>query len=154
MFPISLRPKYINNRDEIGHLEIDLIIGTRDRGAHLLTMVDRMSRRIYVRKVWYKNEYYIAKEIDALIKEEHIDVKSITCDNGTEFAAIGLTAKRNGIKAYRCDPYCSFQRGTNENANRMIRRYFPKRTSFNNIDDIIIKERVEEINSMPREILN
>ena len=117
VLPISLRPKYINKRDELGHLEIDSIIGKRNEYDSIISIVDRCSRRVWLIKAEYKNEYYIDKIIYDYILRNEIKVKSITVDNGLEFQALGLTAKKLGVKLYKCDPYCSFQRGTNERTN-------------------------------------
>ena len=67
-------------------------------------------------------------------------------DNGKEFEALGITAKRMNVKLYKCDPYCSFQRGANERANALVRRFIPKGKSMYNIeqqylDDISAKDR-------------
>lgn len=114
VLPISLRPKYTNKRDELGHLEIDSIVGKRNEYDSIISIVDRCSRKVWLIKSEYKNEYYTDKIIyDYLIRNE-ILVRSITVDNGLEFQALGLTAKKLGVKLYKCDPYYSFQRGTNE----------------------------------------
>ncbi len=126
VLPIRLRPKYIEKRDEIGHLEIDSIIGKRNEQASILSIVDRCTRVMWLIKAEAKNEYYIDKLIRKYIEEQKIEVKSITVENGLEFQALGITAKRLGIKLYKCDPYCSFQRGTNERANALVRRFIPK----------------------------
>ena len=117
VLPISLRPKYINKRDELGHLEIDSILGKKNEYSSIISIVDRCSRRVWLIKAEYKNEYYIDKLIYNFILRNEITVKSITVDNGLEFNALGLTAKKLGVKLYKCDPYCSFQRGTNERTN-------------------------------------
>ena len=132
VLPISLRPKYINKRDEPGHLEIDSILGKRNEQDSLISIVDRCTRRLWLIKADYKNEYYIDRLIYNYIKENDIEVKSITVDNGLEFSVLGITAKKLGVKLYKCDPYCSFQRGTNERTNALVRRYIPKGSSMNN----------------------
>ena len=76
------------------------------------------------------NEYYTDKIIYDYIVRNEIKVKSITVDNGLEFQALGLTAKKLGVKLYKCDPYCSFQRGTNERTNALVRRFIPKGNSM------------------------
>ena len=126
VLPISLRPKYINKRDETGHLEIDSILGKRNEYNSIISIVDRCTRRVWLIKAEYKNEYYIDRLIYNFILKNEIIVKSITVDNGLEFNALGLTAKKLGVKLYKCDPYCSFQRGTNERANALVRRFIPK----------------------------
>ena len=126
VLPISLRPKYINKRDEPGHLEIDSILGKRNEYDSIISIVDRCTRRVWLIKSEYKQEYYTANLIYKFILENEITVKSITVDNGLEFQALGITAKKLGVKLYKCDPYCSFQRGTNERTNALVRRFIPK----------------------------
>lgn len=152
VLPISLRPKYINKRDEKGHLEIDSILGKRNEYSSIISIVDRCTRRVWLIKAEYKNEYYINKLIyDYIIKNE-ILVRSITVDNGIEFNALGISAKKLGVKLYKCDPYCSFQRGTNERTNALVRRYLPKGTSFKITPQIYLDDISFNINSMPRKI--
>ena len=154
VLPISLRPKYINKRDEKGHLEIDSILGKRNEYSSIISIVDRCTRRVWLIKAEYKNEYYINKLIyDYIIKNE-ILVRSITVDNGIEFNALGISAKKLGVKLYKCDPYCSFQRGTNERTNALVRRWIPKGTSMKYIPQIYLDDICFEINSMPRKIFN
>ena len=154
VLPISLRPKYIENRDEIGHLEIDSILGKKNEQDSIISIVDRCTRKIWLIKANYKNEYYIDKLIYNYILKEEIVVKSITVDNGIEFGALGLTAKKLGVKLYKCDPYCSFQRGTNERMNAMVRRFIPKGSSMKLKPQIYLDDICFQINSMPRKIFD
>ena len=154
VLPISLRPKYIENRDEAGHLEIDSILGKKNEQYSIISIVDRCTRILWLIKAEYKNEYYIDKLIYNYILKEEINVKSITVDNGLEFGALGLTAKKLGVKLYKCDPYCSFQRGTNERMNAMVRRFIPKGSSLKMIPQIYLDDICFKINSMPRKIFD
>ena len=154
VLPISLRPKYINDREEIGHLEIDSILGKRNEQDSIISIVDRCTRKLWLIKADYKNEYYIDKLIYNYILREEIVVKSITVDNGLEFNALGLTAKKLGVKLYKCDPYCSFQRGTNERMNAMVRRFIPKGSSMKLKPQIYLDDICFKINSMPRKIFD
>lgn len=154
VLPISLRPKYINKRDELGHLEIDSILGKRNEYSSIISIVDRCSRRVWLIKSEYKNEYYINKLIYEYIIKNDIEVKSITVDNGIEFNALGITAKKLGVKLYKCDPYCSFQRGTNERTNALVRRWIPKGSSMELISQIYLDDICFEINSMPRKLFD
>ena len=154
VLPISLRPKYINKRDELGHLEIDSILGKRNEYSSIISIVDRCSRRVWLIKAEYKNEYYIDKIIYEFILRNEIEVKSITVDNGLEFGALGLTAKKLGVKLYKCDPYCSFQRGTNERTNALVRRFIPKGSSMRLVTQYHLDNISFEINSMPRKIFD
>lgn len=154
VLPIRLRPKYIENRNEIGHLEIDSIIGKKNEYDSLISIVDRCTRRLWLIKAEYKNEYYIDKLIYDYIVKNDIPVKSITTDNGLEFNVLGITAKKLGVKLYKCDPYCSFQRGTNERTNALVRRFIPKGRSMRLIPQIYLDDICFEINSMPRKIFD
>ena len=154
VLPISLRPKYINKRDELGHLEIDSILGLKKEYSSIISIVDRCSRRVWLIKAEYKNEYYIDRIIYNFILSNEIRVKSITVDNGIEFDALGLTAKKLGVKLYKCDPYCSFQRGTNERTNALVRRFIPKGSSMKFITQYYLDNICFEINSMPRKIFD
>ena len=154
VLPIRLRPKYIKNRNEIGHLEIDSIIGKKNEYDSLISIVDRCTRRLWLIKAEYKNEYYIDKLIYDYIIKNDIPVKSITTDNGLEFNVLGITAKKLGVKLYKCDPYCSFQRGTNERTNALVRRFIPKGRSMRLIPQIYLDDICFEINSMPRKIFD
>ena len=154
VLPIRLRPKYIENRNEIGHLEIDSIIGKKNEYDSLISIVDRCTRRLWLIKAEYKNEYYIDKLIYDYIIKNDIPVKSITTDNGLEFNVLGITAKKLGVKLYKCDPYCSFQRGTNERTNALVRRFIPKGRSMRLIPQIYLDDICFEINSMPRKIFD
>lgn len=154
VLPISLRPKYINKRDELGHLEIDSIVGKRNEYDSIISIVDRCSRKVWLIKAQYKNEYYIDKLIYEFIIKNEILVRSITVDNGLEFQALGLTAKKLGVKLYKCDPYCSFQRGTNERTNALVRRWIPKGYSMKFVSQIYLDNISFEINSMPRKIFD
>ena len=154
VLPISLRPKYIDNRDEIGHLEIDSILGKKNEQDSIISIVDRCTRKLWLIKADYKNEYYIDRLIYNYILKEEITVKSITVDNGLEFGALGLTAKRLGVKLYKCDPYCSFQRGTNERMNAIVRRFIPKGSSMKLKPQIYLDDICFKINSMPRKIFD
>ena len=154
VLPISLRPKYIEKRNELGHLEIDSIVGKKNEQSSIISIVDRCSRMLWLIKAEYKNEYYIDKIIYEFILENRIKVKSITVDNGLEFKALGLTAKRLGVKLYKCDPYCSFQRGTNERMNALVRRFIPKGSSMKFVPQIWLDDICFAINTMPRKIFD
>ena len=154
VFPIGLRPKYIDKRDEIGHLEIDSIIGKRNEYSSIISIVDRCSRMVWLLKAEAKHEYYIDKLIRTFIQEQKIPTKSITVDNGHEFKVLGITAKHLGVKLYKCDPYCSFQRGTNERTNALVRRFIPKGKSMYDIAQQYLDDISFRINAMPRKLFD
>lgn len=154
VLPIRLRPKYIEQREELGHLEIDSILGKRNEKESIISIVDRCSRRVWLIKAEYKQEYYISNLIHNYIIKNEIEVKSITIDNGIEFNVLGICAKKLGVKLYKCDPYCSFQRGSNERMNAIVRRYLPKGTSLKMTPQIYLDDISFNINSMPRKIFD
>jgi len=154
VLPISLRPKYIEKRDETGHLEIDSILGKRNEQSSIISIVDRCTRKVWLIKAEYKNEYYIDKLIYNYIIKNEIEVKSITVDNGLEFNVLGITAKKLGVKLYKCDPYCSFQRGSNERMNAVVRRFIPKGSSMKFKQQVDLDDICFLINSMPRKIFD
>lgn len=154
VLPIRLRPKYIEERNEVGHLEIDSIVGKRNEYQSIISIVDRCTRKVWLIKAEYSQEYYINKLIYEYIIKNQIEVKSITTDNGLEFNILGICAKKLGVKLYKCDPYCSFQRGTNERTNALVRRYIPKGSSLKITPQIYLDDISFNINSMPRKIFN
>jgi transposase, IS30 family len=154
VLPIALRPKYIEKRNEIGHLEIDSIIGKKNEQSSVISIVDRCSRKVWLIKSEYKYDYYTDKLIRKFIEENQIITKSITVDNGIEFKALGITAKRLGVKLYKCDPYCSFQRGSNERMNAIVRRFIPKGKSMYNVAQQYLDDICFKINAMPRKIFD
>ena len=154
VLPIRLRPKHIELRNEIGHLEIDSILGKRNEYDSIISIVDRTTRKLWLIKADYKNEYYISNLIYNFIIKNGIEVKSITTDNGLEFDTLGIAAKKLGVKLYKCDPYCSFQRGTNERMNAIVRRYIPKGSSLRMKPQIYLDDIAFNINSMPRKMFD
>ena len=154
VLPISLRPKHIESRSEKGHLEIDSIKGKRNEYHSIISIVDRCTRRVWLIKAEYTHEHYINKLIYEYIIKHEIKVRSITTDNGLEFKALGICAKKLGVKLYKCDPYCSFQRGTNEKMNSLVRRYIPKGSSLKLVPQIYLDDISFHINSMPRKMFD
>lgn len=154
VLPIALRPNYIEKRDELGHLEIDSIIGKRNEYPSVISIVDRCSRKLWLIKAESKQEHYTDKLIRKFIEEEKIVTKSITVDNGLEFKTLGITAKRLGVKLYKCDPYCSYQRGSNERMNALVRRFIPKRKSMYDIAQQYLDDISFKINAMPRKMFD
>lgn len=147
---IGQRPKAANTRDGVGHWERDLIIGTKS-GPALLVVQDRKTRFTIIKKVRNKaTEVVNAATVQAL--QGH---KVLTCtnDNGIEFTEYKSLEKNLNAEIYFCQPYSSWERGTVENTNGLIRQYFPKRTDFQNVPDEYIKLAEERINNRPKKVL-
>ena len=160
---IEHRPKEANDRSEYGHWEGDLVIGKRKQGAVLFTLTERKTREEIIIKIKGKKAEYIVKAINGLErkygKRFYNKFKSITFDNGVEFMDYkGIEAsclrKNKRTSIYYAHPYCSGERGTNENNNRMIRRWIPKGTEINNITKDFIQFIEDWINNYPRKIFD
>lgn len=157
---IEYRPKEINNRKEYGHWEGDLIVGKqKGGGAVLFTLTERVTKEEIIIKIKNKETKNIAKVFDKLERKYksrfYKKFKTVTFDNGVEFMgweAIEKSCRRNKkrITIYYAHPYCSGERGTNENNNRMIRRWIPKGTNINLITNKFIKKIETWINNYPR----
>jgi len=156
---IEFRPIEANLRAEYGHWEGDLVIGQRKKGNVLLTFTERMTRQEIIIKIKGKKTEYVIKALNGLErrygKEFYNTFKTITFDNGAEFSdyeGMEKSCLRKGkrTKIYYAHPYRSGERGTNENNNRMIRRWFPKGISLDKVTPKQIKEVEEWINNYPR----
>ena len=145
---IDERPDYINERSEIGHFEIDTVILTREKNQCLLTMTDRKSRYEIIRLIKDKTSKSVNEALSSLIKE--YEVKSITADNGTEFARLSDVISKDNI--YYAHPYCSQERGSKKNHNRLIRRHLPKGSKNATSAEVA---RIElRINKYPKRMFN
>ena len=156
---IENRPEKANDRSEYGHWEGDLIIGKRKKGWVLLTFTERMTREEIIIKIKGKNNEYVVKAINQLErkygKRFYNKFKTITFDNGIEFMdyeGMEKSCYRKGKRTqiYYAHPYCSGERGSNENNNRMIRRWIPKGVSIDNITPSFIKQIEDWLNNYPR----
>lgn len=148
------RPEKINQRSEFGHFEGDTVEGKGHRdGIH--TEVERLSRKTFALKV-----ARIASEETVTVQEEIFGSlpsaarRSTTLDNGKENHLHTRLTKKLHMKIYFADPYSSWQRGTNEYHNGLIRRYLPKGTSFTHLTQGELDDIVFEINNRPRKCLD
>jgi len=150
---IDNRPEHIDNRQEIGHWEGDLIIGKGQKSA-IGTIVERKSRYTLIVKLKSRKADQVAKMFSEKINQLNKKLrKSMTYDNGIEMAKHQLITQKTGMKIYFAHPYSSWQRGTNENTNGIIRRDFPKGTDFNLIDEKQILKLQHKLNNKPRKII-
>ena len=150
---IEERPEVVEERSRYGDWEGDLIVGANQDGF-VATLVDRTSRLLRAKKADTKQADGIAQDIIDALQDLPISwVKTITFDNGTEFARHEDMAKVLPVDIYFAAPYSSYQRGTNENTNGLIRRYLPKGTSFKPLTQHELDQIVEELNNRPRKCL-
>ena len=146
----SERPKVIEDRKRNGDFERDLIVGAA-RSGYLLTIVDRRSKLLKLASV--QNNKAELVHVETVKHLKNINVKSITNDNGCEFAYYLKTAKQLGVPIYFTRPYASWERGTVENTNKLIRQYFPKKTNLKELSHEKIKMVETLLNSRPRKQL-
>lgn len=148
---IHERPPQAENREECGHLEGDTIRGATGKGC-LVTLVDRKSRKLFACK---SNDMSAKSVYEAVIKAcEGIRPKSITFDNGSEFAWFKKMEAELNTTIYFADTHSPWQRGSNENINDCLRFFFPKGFDFRKLNDDDLKKVIDIINSRPRFCLN
>lgn len=152
--PIAHRPAVIEQRLRLGDFEGDTVLGPPGTGG-LATLVDRKSRYTIIAKIQSKDADHVHQKIKERLRElDEERCRSITFDNGTEFARCHRLEKHLGMKLYLADPGCPYQRGTNENTNGLIRQYFPKGTDFRHISHYEVRRVEKLLNSRPRECLS
>ena len=151
---IHLRPESISNRIELGHFEGDTVEGTRSVGDGIHTEVERLSRRTFavkVENISSEDGLKAQKEIFSSLSETAR--RSTTLDNGRENHLHYKLKKEFKMNTYFADPYSSWQRGTNEYHNGLIRRYLPKGTDFTALTQEELDDILWEINNRPRKCL-
>lgn len=150
---ISERPQAVETRERCGDWEGDTVYG---KDAHLVTLVDRKSRFTLMGKVMNKRADTVADKMISLLKRvetaQHT-IKTITLDNGGEFADHGRVSESLKTAIYFAKPYASCQRGTNENTNGIIRRWWPKKTRFGPLTDEEVSDMEGLLNITPRKVL-
>lgn len=149
---ISERPAIANERQRIGDWEIDTVIGKTGQSV-LVTAVDRKSKLLLMQLSPRKTSQDVLDTLLRMYKGMKRKVHTVTCDNGNEFAKFRLLEKKLSTKMFFCDPYHSWQRGTNENTNGLIRQYFPKATNFDQITRLEVKRIMDKLNRRPRKTL-
>lgn len=147
MVSIHDRPKVIERRKQASHWETDLVVSSRKGSGALSTSNERVSRYLVVDYVSDRTALSKQKTLHRL--EKAFNVRSITFDRGHENARHYECSS----KTYFCDPYSSYQRGANENQNKLLRRWFPKGTDFSKVKPSRIKEVVKMVNEKPRKVL-
>ena len=145
------RLQSINERKEIWDYELDLIISNKKDKTVLLTIVDRKSRLPLIKKLPNKRKETVKNWIIDLLKWKY--VRSLTIDNGTEFTDLIDICNELWVLWYRCDPYSSRQKWTNERTNWMVRFYIPKWANISDYSEEYIKDIEYKISHLPRKIL-
>ena len=159
---IDQRPEEVNNRVEFGHHEMDTVVSSPGAKGCLLVITERLTRFEHIIKLEDKTQYAVRKALNKLEahygKEFPFLFRSFTCDNGSEFLDDeAICTSRYSRSKHRCDlyyahPYCSSERGSNENNNRLIRRFIPKGFDISSIPQDIIHSLARWMNHYPRHI--
>ena len=150
---IEQRPQEANERKEFGHFEADTIV-SRESLAALLVVIDRMTRKVKIKKLARKTaELTSCSIVFALQMYNIIQLLTITYDNGSEFCWHDKVNKELNMLSFFCNPYSSWEKGTVENINGLIRRFFPKKTDFDKITDQEIQQVEDWINNRPMKVL-
>lgn len=149
---IHKRPAVVEERSRIGDWELDTIIGARHKQA-IVSLRERKGRFALLAKVERKTSNNVSAAVISLLEPFRGCVHTITSDNGREFAGFKVIEEKTQADFYFADPYASWQRGTNENMNGLIRQYFPKSCDFRTITDEQIQRAMNKLNNRPRKCL-
>jgi IS30 family transposase len=147
---ISERPREVEERIEVGHWEIDTVMGTEHGRNSVVTMVERATGYLVMGKLARHCATDATIRCIELIERQGGRVATITADNGTEFHSYKEIEAATGIEFYFATPHHSWERGTNENTNGLIRQYLPKRTSFADVTQAHCDAIAAKLNSRPR----
>lgn len=149
---IEERPDIVDRKNRIGDWELDTMIGSNHKGV-LLTIVERKSKFTLIGKCKDKSADSVTSSILALLKPYKDMVKTLTMDNGKEFAGHEIFSEKLSSPAFFAHPYSSWERGLNENTNGLIRQFFPKGHSLKMISKKSIKRVMDLLNYRPRKTL-
>jgi IS30 family transposase len=149
---ISERPATVETRRFIGHWEIDTVMGKGDKHC-IVTMVERKTGYLVIGKLLCRTTEELNKRVIQLITQHLTKFKSITADNGTEFHGYKKIEEETGVPFYFANPHHSWERGTNENTNGLIRQYLPKGQSMTHITQQDCNAIARKLNTRPRKRL-
>lgn len=157
---LKKRPKEVYYRRVVGHWEVDTVesgrVGhTQKSKTCFVTLAERVSRYYIAIPVPNRTEKVVTaailKTLGSFPKE---GVKTLTFDRGKEFAGYEAIEQKLGCQTYFCDPYCAWQKGTNENSNGLLREFYPKGMDLSLVDEEDVRYKVKLMNDRPRKCLN
>jgi IS30 family transposase len=149
---IEERPAIVEQRGRLGDWEGDTVIGKHHKGG-LVTLAERKSRYTLAGRIRSKHAKGVRTVITRLLKPHKGICHTLTLDNGKEFAEHERIASALGMDIFFANPYCSWERGLNENHNGLLRQYFPKGMELLEITDAQVQQAVERLNHRPRKVL-
>lgn len=153
---IRKRDKSVYKRKEFGHWEADTVVSGKGKTkACFATLAERTTRYYIAVKIPNRSGESMAKAIIKTLGEFPKEaVKTITCDRGSEFASWRQIEKALDCNMYFADPYCAWQKGTNENLNGLLREFYPKGRNLERVSEKTLKKNLALINARPKKVLN
>lgn len=153
---IRKRDRAVYKREEFGHWEADTVVSGRGKTkACFATLAERKTRYYIAIKMPNKSAAELEKAVISALKDlPDKAVKTITCDRGTEFANWQTIEKELNCQMYFADPYCAWQKGTNENLNGLLREFYPKGRNLSRVSPATLKKNLALINARPKKVLN
>nr|WP_168778311.1 IS30 family transposase [Fructobacillus tropaeoli] len=150
LYSIDYRPNVIDNRHRFGHWELDGVESHQSKYL-LFTFVERFSRYAVSMVIKDKTAYTVSQAISEFFQKYKGCIDSITCDRGTEFIALQTRQvfDSHRIKYYFAHAYSPYERGSNENFNKLLREYYPKKTDFSKVSQSHLNQSVHSINTRP-----
>ena len=160
---IEQRPEPVERREQFGHWEIDLVVGPTDSTGAILTLVERKTRKTIMRKLKDKTHGAVRRALNGIEREYGAEgfrliFKSITADNGSEFLDVdglqnSVLCRPPRTALFYAHPYAAWERGTNENTNRMIRRFIAKKQKIESLTRHALETVEQWLNNYPRRII-
>ena len=152
---IRKRDRSVYKREEFGHWEADTVVSGRGKSkACFATLAERKTRYYIAVKMPNRTAESMTQAIiSALSQFPDEAVKTITCDRGTEFANWQTIEKELNCSVYFADPYCAWQKGTNENLNGLLREFYPKGRDLSRVSPATLKKNLALINARPKKVL-
>ena len=147
---IEDRPERVETRQELGHYEGDTVHGASWEKTCVVTLVERATGYVLVGKSPDKTVKSVNKVLIRLLNESPLPVRTLTLDNGTEFHGYREVEEATGVQIYFARPHHPWQRGCNENANGLLRQYWPKRTSMAHLTQRKCQQIAHKLNTRPR----
>ena len=158
---IKKRPKEVYRRNTFGHWEADTVVSGKQNNYTLkskycfVTLAERLTRRYIVKWIPDRKEETVTNAIIELLKDLPSEaVKTITCDRGKEFAGWKKIEEELNTNIYFADPYCAWQKGTNENSNGLLREFYPKQMDLSQTNEKEVQQVIELLNNRPRKCIN
>ena len=153
---IRKRDKSVYKRKEFGHWEVDTVVSGRGKTkACFATIAERKTRYYIAIKIPNRTGTEMAKAIiSELSKLPKGAVKTITCDRGSEFSEWREIENKLNCNMYFADPYCAWQKGTNENLNGLLREFYPKGHNLDRVSEKTLNKNLALINARPKKVLN